>query len=131
MLKKLSHTKRLVLLTEGDFVVQHAKIKHLGIEPLFSDILVVDPKRGDSKLDAIERFIRHAGISPEDLVVIGNRLDNEIAAARSLGTKSIWVRAGEGSEMAETRGSADAIVRHVTEVPDVLQRWGDQGIFRF
>jgi putative hydrolase of the HAD superfamily len=122
MLKQLSRENKLVLLTEGEPKLQKAKIDHLGIEKLFSDILILDPQAGDSKFDAIQKFICDSQLSPESVFVIGNRIDKEIMAAKKLGAKAIWVRAGEGSEVEGGEQYADAILDHVGEVPDVLQR---------
>ena len=37
-----------------------------------------------------------AGCTPEDAVMIGDRLDNDIAPAKAMGMKTIWIRQGFG-----------------------------------
>lgn len=121
MLAGLASAYALVLLTEGDREVQQAKIDHLGIAALFRTILIVDPSRGESKLETIKRYVATSGAKPERIVVIGNRLDKEIASAKALGAKAIWVKSGEGSEESERKhATADVVVSNVIEVPRAL-----------
>jgi len=40
--------------------------------------------------------LERAGCAPRDAVMIGDRLDNDIAPAKSLGMRTVWVRQGFG-----------------------------------
>ena len=37
-----------------------------------------------------------AGCQAENAVMIGDRLDNDIAPAKKLGMKTVWIRQGDG-----------------------------------
>lgn len=124
MLVSLSGRSRLVLLTEGDLTLQRRKIDHLGIGPLFEQVLIVDPSNGDSKRSAIKQLLQSSDRTTSNVVVIGNRLDNELEAAHELGAKTVWVRQGEGSEMPQPQHRvADAVVLSVLDLPSVLEEW--------
>ena len=95
-LRDLKKRHLLVLLTEGDLAWQQRKVAHLGLTPYFDELLFVDPASGQSKHQALADLGRRTGIAYDRMVVVGNRSDNEIAAGTRLGTKTIWVRVGEG-----------------------------------
>lgn len=121
MLRDLSHIHDLVLLTEGSAKIQNAKIDHLGIRTLFSKILIVENLRGETKEKSVSDYLKHQGISPRSAVIVGNRVDREIAAGRKLGTKTVWVRSGEGSEYDGELPTLDAIIESITELPSALE----------
>lgn len=64
----------------------------------YIDLVVASAEEKLSKPDprifllALER----AGCAPEEAVMIGDRLDNDIAPAKALGMKAVWVRQGFG-----------------------------------
>lgn len=123
MLRALRKGNRLVLMTEGRTQVQLAKIDHLGLPELFDEMLIVDPACGDSKARRLADYMRRVNAAPEEIVVVGNRLDREIAAARSLGAKTIWLRNGEGSEADPGTGddSPDVVIDTLLDLPRALE----------
>ena len=44
-----------------------------------------------------EIALDRAGCLPEEAVMIGDRLDNDIAPAKAVGMKTVWVRQGFGA----------------------------------
>lgn len=123
MLSGLRSGNRLVLMTEGRTELQRSKIEHLRLPELFDEVLIVDPARGETKRGRLADYMRHADASPEDMIVIGNRLDREIAAANAIGARSIWLRKGEGSEAAPRAADEmpDAIILDLLELPQALE----------
>jgi FMN phosphatase YigB (HAD superfamily) len=120
MLRELSQFYVLVLLTEGSYRIQSAKIDHLGIRHLFSKIIIVSNSGGETKERAISRYLQQKKVTPGSTVVVGNRLDREIAVGRRLGAKTIWVRSGEGSEYTG-KIECDNVVENITELPAALK----------
>lgn len=66
-----------------------------------------------------------AGVSPARAAMLGDRLDYDVRPARASGMRAIWVLRGEApddptpTQLAE----ADASVRGLDEVPDLLDAW--------
>lgn len=71
-----------------------------------------------------DRILNRAGIKPEDAVFIGDRLDNDIIPAKSMGMSTIWVRQGRYREL-EPRipdEIPDATVPSIVDVPEAMRR---------
>lgn len=64
----------------------------------YLDLVVASAEEGLEKPDPriFEIALKRAGCSPDQAVMIGDRLDNDIAPAKRLGLKTIWVRQGFG-----------------------------------
>jgi FMN phosphatase YigB (HAD superfamily) len=122
MLETLKTRHKLVLMTEGRRDTQLAKIRHLALGDIFDEFLVVDPSVGEDKRDSLARYLARAKIGPHDAIVIGNRLDREIAAGMALGTRTVWLRAGEGSEISQTGAHAapDRVIEDLADLPGAL-----------
>ena len=124
-LRDLRRRHLLALLTEGDRGWQRRKVLHLDLEPVFDELVYVDPALGQSKKQALADLRRRTGIAYDRMVVVGNRIDNEIAAGIMLGTKTIWVRAGEGRHRpppagVEANATADGLVGIAAVVDHLL-----------
>lgn len=86
------------------------RLKRYGILHYF-DVVVASAEEGVSKPDRriFEIALRRANCLPEEAVMIGDRLDNDIAPAKALGMKTVWVMQGLGQYYA---------VRSEAERPD-------------
>ena len=70
-----------------------------------------------------EKVAEAAAAEPEEISYIGDRLDNDVLPARSLGMKAFLIRRGPwGYLHAEwpQASQADAIIDSLTEIPDLL-----------
>ena len=67
-----------------------------------------ETKRIDSEL--FRRALTRAGCAPADAVMIGDRTDNDVAPAKSLGMQTVLIRQGYGGH---------DIIHHEGEIPDV------------
>jgi putative hydrolase of the HAD superfamily len=124
VVKSLMPYFELVLVTEGRPKLQCAKVEHLGIRKLFDDVLVMDPASGSSKEMLIKNYMDLGNITPAQAIIVGNRLDREIIAGNRLGVRTIWLRAGEGSEM-EPRAieaKADVDIDNFAELPIAIRK---------
>lgn len=86
------------------------RLKRYGILHYF-DVVVASAEECVSKPDRriFEIALRRANCLPEEAVMIGDRLDNDIAPAKALGMKTVWVMQGLGQYYA---------VRSEAERPD-------------
>jgi FMN phosphatase YigB (HAD superfamily) len=81
------------LLTTGFRRLQQSKLKQLGLTALFLAVYVdaLDPPGPIGKGAVLQRLIAEHGLTPPEVVVIGDRADDELAAARSLGMAVVQV----------------------------------------
>lgn len=83
-IRKLNCKKFLV--TTGFIKLQQSKIKQLGIEPDFDQIIIIDPSHSYlTKKDIFRQIIDANYYKKNDLLVIGDDLNSEIKAAKELG----------------------------------------------
>jgi putative hydrolase of the HAD superfamily len=108
----------LNLVTAGHPATQEEKIRILGIRPLFTRIIVVDPSIGERKGSAFSEIMRESRKPPARHLSIGNRVETDIAEARSLGWKACWVRYGEHAahEPANESEQPDFTIHHISEL---------------
>ena len=94
LLRKLQGKYHLGIIANQNTGTE-ARMKAFGIRKYF-DLIVSSAEEGIAKPDprifllALER----AGCSPEECVMVGDRLDNDILPAKKLGMKTVWVRQG-------------------------------------
>lgn len=94
LLRQLRGKKyRLFLLTKGELAYQNRKLEQLGIRAMFDEIKIVS----DSKRDALKAIATRYNLAPDSILVVGNRLDEEILDGSILKMPTVWVRRGEGS----------------------------------
>lgn len=88
------------------------------------DLLVASAEEGVSKPDpAIFRIaLERAGCRPHEAMMIGDRLDNDIAPAKAVGMRTIWLPQGPAEwqlpRCAEEK--ADAVARRLTQLTGIL-----------
>jgi HAD superfamily hydrolase (TIGR01662 family) len=92
----------------------------------FFEIWAVSEEVGAEKPDpAIFRFaLDRAGAPPDRCAMVGDRLDNDVEAARGHGMKGVWLLRGEAPDnpTAEQLERADAAIKTLLELPDTLGR---------
>jgi FMN phosphatase YigB (HAD superfamily) len=122
LLRKLRNRYELYLLTSGKPRFQNAKIDHLNIRKLFADILIVGDSSSQGKAAELKALAARREFTTENILVVGNRLDNEIAAAKLLGMPAAWIRRGEGSEQTPGAGAPqpDFSFDHVVQLTSLL-----------
>jgi FMN phosphatase YigB (HAD superfamily) len=81
------------LLTTGFRRLQVSKLKQLGLASLFVTVYVdaLDPPGPVGKRALLQRLVAEHGLTPPEVMVIGDRADDELAAARALGMVAVQV----------------------------------------
>ena len=71
------------------------RLKAYGIHHFF-DVIIASAEAGLDKPDPeiFRLALREAGCMPDEAFMVGDRLDNDIAPAKKLGMKTVWVRQG-------------------------------------
>jgi putative hydrolase of the HAD superfamily len=101
-LRNLGARFPLACLTDGNPVIQRAKIAATGVGPAFDTVVITDELGGRATRKPHPASLRHAagalGVPVADLVVIGDRPGKDMAIAVALGARSIRVCTGEYAE---------------------------------
>lgn len=122
LLNRLGGQFDLCLLTSGQARFQMAKIRHLQLHRHFPEVEVVRDSTWRAKATAIQTIAEKHRLRPENVLVVGNRLDAEIAAGNTLGMPTVWIRHGEGSDQQPSRetGQPSFVVRSILEIESLL-----------
>lgn len=87
----------------------------------FIDLVVASAEEGVSKPDRriFEIALQRAGCRPENTVMIGNRIDNDIVPAKKMGMKSVWIKRGFGKYW-QIRGEEEKADYGVHDLKEIL-----------
>ena len=83
----------LFLVTSGFRRLQESKVKALGIAHLFTGIHIdaIDEPGPKGKLQAFEEILKTHRLSPQEVLVVGDNPDSEIAAGNRLGMTTVQI----------------------------------------
>lgn len=85
----------LGLIGNGDTKEQRAKIDHLGLEKYFKYILI-GQEEGCYKpdLEMYQKTLERAGVEPDEMLFVGDRIDEDVRAPKALNMRTVWVARG-------------------------------------
>ncbi|MEE2830347.1 MAG: HAD family hydrolase [Myxococcota bacterium] len=112
----------LFLVTLGHPATQRQKVKLAELEGCFDVVRYVDVAGDTSKEQVIAALMTEQQLSGAQTVVIGDRIDREIAAGRRLGCWTVRVERGEGQYFLprEAAEQAHYTVGNLEAIPSVL-----------
>ncbi|MEP9410454.1 MAG: HAD hydrolase-like protein [Candidatus Brocadia sp.] len=85
----------LILVTSGEKQIQKKKIKVLGLhDNYFDEILVPDRKNGQTKKACFQEIMQRHTLKPEEILCVGDKIDDELTAGKSLGMITVLFRHG-------------------------------------
>ena len=73
------------------------RLERMGIRQYF-DLIISSAEEGVAKPDPriFNIALTRAGCKPEQAVMIGDRIDNDIVPAKQMGMKTVWIKQGVG-----------------------------------
>lgn len=99
------------------------RLDNWGIGKYF-DVVVASAEAGCAKPDLkiFDLALEQAGCKPNDAVMIGDRLDNDIVPAKQIGMKTVWVRQGFAKYQIVRNESeqSDFIIDSISNILDIL-----------
>ena len=99
------------------------RLDNWGIGKYF-DVVVASAEAGCAKPDLkiFNLALEQAGCKPNDAVMIGDRLDNDIVPAKQIGMKTVWVRQGFAKYQIICNESEqpDFIIDSISNILDIL-----------
>ncbi len=85
----------VVLVTSGDKEIQRKKIDVLGLNNrYFDDIVITDRNKGQSKKACFQEIMKRYDLQPEEVICVGDKIDDELAASKSLGMVTLMFEHG-------------------------------------
>jgi putative hydrolase of the HAD superfamily len=97
-LADLGRRTPLGLVTDGDPGIQRAKLAALGIEPLFTVVVLSDELGREHRKPSPVPFraaLDALGVAATDVVHVGDRPDKDVRGASAAGIRAVRVRTGE------------------------------------
>lgn len=99
------------------------RLENWGIRKYF-DSVTASAEEGVAKpdLEIFRRALNKAGCSAGNSVMIGDRLDNDIAPAKSLGMRTVWIKQGFSVYCSPTcpQEQPDHIISNLSELKNIL-----------
>lgn len=99
------------------------RLEQYGIRKYF-DVVISSSEVGYAKPDPeiFKIALASSGCLPEQAVMIGDRLDNDIVPAAQLKMHTIWVKQGlfQGSNIAAIENKPECIVEQISEILNIL-----------
>ncbi len=92
VLEKLKGNYKLILISQGNFESQNRRIDILGIRDYFDEILL---SNHGMKKENFEKILNKSGFKPNQILVVGDRIDNEIKIGNELGMKTCRIMKGK------------------------------------
>lgn len=90
----------------------------------YIDLVIASAEEGVAKPDQriFEIALERSGCEPENAVMIGDRIDNDIVPAKALGMNTIWIKQGFGQywNIVKEMERADYTVKDLKELCSVL-----------
>ena len=111
------------LLTSGTHRRQSAKIKQLGLETAFDEIVINDVDRGALMSECLRYLLTKHRLRPDEVLVVGDRPQEEIRLGNDLGMLTAQVLHGRFSSFAprDEHERADYRVTGVFQVPTLMR----------
>ncbi|SDS29838.1 putative hydrolase of the HAD superfamily [Formosa sp. Hel1_31_208] len=121
ILKTLSKTHRLILVTKGDLLDQERKLEKSDLTSYFHHIEVLSDKQPAN----YSKLLDHLDIKPAEFLMVGNSLKSDILPIVQIGAKAIhvpfhttWLH--EQVHENQTKRSDYKTISSLTELKDVL-----------
>lgn len=90
----------------------------------YFDIVLASAEEGISKpdIEIFHRALTAAKCLPDNAVMVGDRLDNDIAPAKKVGMKTVWIKQGLGglASAAYKMEQADYIIENLSELLELF-----------
>lgn len=119
-LKKLSGIYKIGVIANQSLGTC-GRLENFGIKK-YIDLVIASAEEGVSKPDRriFEIALERSRCKPENAVMVGDRIDNDVVPAKQLGMKTIWVKQGFGSLWNITDKSEKADIE-VNNLSDILK----------
>lgn len=114
---------RLLLVTSGDSQIQKKKMDVLGLrDAYFNEVLISDRNNGQTKRDCFLDIIRRYSLKAEEIVCVGDKVEDELSAGRTIGMVTVMFEHGRHYNAYRKEPNSpfkpDYSIRHIKELLD-------------
>ncbi len=117
-LKKIGY--KLFLVTFGSREMQEKKIKILGLEKAFDEIIITENPRGKEK--CFKEILTKYDLEPEQVLCVGDKIKDEIEVGKRLGMSTALMKHGRHYHFYKSEINKEAPYLHITKVSDLLEK---------
>lgn len=119
VLKELSSSHPLVLVTKGKESIQREKMERAGISSQFFTKLHFCTDGNKKKI--YKKVSEEMGISPLNALVCGDRISLDLTPAKELGYKTVQIKWGRGLGNTGFKKDVDYTILYLKELIDLLE----------
>ena len=125
ILLEIKKNYKLGVISNGLAIKQWEKLVGLGVHHLFNTV-VTSEEEGFEKPD--QQIFTHAvkkmGLKPEECIMVGDRLDNDILGAKKSGMLTILIKNDNEGKMSTDDEKPDFIINEFSELIEILNDLG-------
>ncbi len=108
--------QKKVLVTSGTKEVQFNKVRILGMQDLFDEILIDESSNPENKQRIFSEIVEKYNLKPEEVMILGDNAESEISAGNNLGMITVQMLRRDF-----LKGKADYYVKNLYEVKKILE----------
>jgi putative hydrolase of the HAD superfamily len=116
-LKRIGY--KLFLVTFGSREMQEKKIKVLGLEKAFDEIIITENPRGKEK--CFKEILTKYDLEPEQVLCVGDKIKDEIEVGKRLGMSTALMKHGRHYHFYKSEINDGEPYLHITKVSDLLE----------
>ncbi len=116
-LKRIGY--KLFLVTFGNRAMQENKIKVLGLQSAFGEIIITDNPRGKEK--CFKEILNKYDLKQEQVLCVGDKIKDEIEVGRKLGMSTALMKHGRHYHFHKSEIDDGEPYMHITKVSDLLE----------
>lgn len=113
---------KLFLVTFGNREIQEKKIKVLGLESAFDEIIITENPLGKEK--CFKEILAKYGLESEQVLCVGDKIKDEIEVGKRLGMSTALMKHGRHYHFYKSEINDGEPYLHITKVSDLLR--GDE-----
>ena len=123
VLQRLSQKYKIGIIANQDFGPEQ-RLTDFNVRQ-YTDIIIASAEEGVAKPDLriFQIALARADCKPEEAVMVGDRIDNDIIPANKIGMTTVWIKQGFGSyaEPKTVEEQPDYIVNSLAEITEVFR----------
>ncbi|GAF67691.1 unnamed protein product [marine sediment metagenome] len=110
---------KVFLVTFGNREMQEEKIKVLGLERSFDEIIITDNPRGKEKY--FKEILIKYDLKPEQVLCVGDKIKDEIEVGKRLGMSTALMQHGRHYNFYKSAINDSAPYMYITKISDLLK----------
>ncbi|GAX61403.1 hydrolase [Candidatus Scalindua japonica] len=110
---------KLFLVTFGNREMQEKKIKLLGLERVFDEIIITETHRGKEK--CFREILTKHNLAAEQVLCVGDKVKDEIEVGKKLGMSTALMKHGRHYHFYKSEIGNEGSYMHITKISDLLE----------